>query len=92
MLTIDKINDEIANVIIHGNNRQDVFYLASLFICRQNLQPTGDIGSVKSESEFVECVKDKRYADVVSAMDKLMCELKGVNPRFYQWIMERLNA
>lgn len=96
MITVDKINAEIDDVIAHGNNRQDVAYLADLLTCRAGLPAENtQIGVIQTSgtgSEFIACVNGKCYTDVLSVMDELMQVLEATNPRLYNGVMQKLQV
>ena len=91
MLTADRINAEIASVIEHGDNRQDIMYLASLYNVRDHLEQSASVSKVVSSgSEFMNCINGKCFDDVIPVLDELMDTLKIINERVYQGVMRKL--
>ena len=94
MLTLDAINAEIAEVIAHGDNRNDVAHLASLFICRDKLSELGTtetpIKVVPETNEFMACVNGKCYSSVIAVIDELMSVLQATNQRLYRAVINKL--
>lgn len=93
MLTADRINAEIASVIEHGDNRQDILYLASLYNVRDHLEQSASVSNVvnaKGNSDFINCVNGKCFDDVIPVLDELMDTLKIINERVYQGVMRKL--
>ena len=102
MLSLEHINAEIANVVAHGDNRNDVLYLASLFTCRSGLAgedarntPSSDalrMYTVETgeDSAFMKCVNGHCYADVLSVINELMDTIHVLNPRLYDGVIRKL--
>lgn len=91
MLTLDKINAEIDNIIAHGDNRADIACLADLLVCREALQERTATEPIKaSGSEFAVCVNGKCFSEIMPHLDELMETLKLVQPRLYDSFILRL--
>ena len=106
MLTLDRINAEIAEVVAHGTNRQDVEHLASLFICRAGLlgepinvvsasrmttvESKTDVIHSEGESPFMACVNGKCFTDILPVLDELLSVLQATNVRLYNGVMRKI--
>ena len=92
MLTIDVINDEINNIVQHGNNYTDCERLANLYICKAGL--SGSVSAIlptvsETSSEFVTAAC--RSPDCWAVLDELMEVLKVLNPSLYAGVIDKLN-
>lgn len=99
LITVNEIDDEIQKVLKHGNNRQDLSYLADLFICKIGIQGKDEksianstvIKTNNNGSKFYACVNGKCYDDVLAVMNELMEVLQVTNPRLYAGVMRKIN-
>ena len=95
MLTLDIIEQEISNVITHGNNRADIEFLANLYICRAEMQGKDIFNAVypaalESDTEFAKTIKGKSTGEVLAVMDELMTAVQVTNPRLYSSAIQKL--
>jgi len=100
MLTVEGINQEIADVIRRGDTRQDVAHLANLFVVRDGLsgipatkaspEPVLSVPA-SGESDFLRAVAGKDSGRVWAVMDEAMDTLKSVFPRLYAGIMQQIS-
>ena len=91
MLTLEKINGEIENIIKHGDNRSDIACLADLFVCRDAMQERQGAEPIKATgSEFAVCVNGRCFSEILPLLEELMETLKIMQPRLYDGFIRRL--
>ena len=91
MLSIDKIDEEIANYVTHGNSRQDIATLADLYICRSAMQDRPPPEKITAHgSEFAMCINGKCFSEIMPFLEELMDTLKIIQPRLYDAFMAKL--
>lgn len=91
MLTLDIIEKEIANIILHGDNYTDCEHLAYLYICKAGLTEKAQIPVPSGgDSEFLKAAGQS--ANCWEVLDELMEVLKVLNPNLYAGVMSKLNG
>ena len=86
MITIEQVENEIQLVLARGNNREDISYLANLFICRDAMQEKNLGAKIETEntSEFAKCVNGRCFTEVLPALEELLDAVNATNPRLYR--------
>ena len=96
MLSLEIIENEIAHVIAHGNDRSDIALLADLYVCRSMMKPEDSVAlpekrlAVESTSEFASCVNGRCFSEVLPQIEEFLDAVKTVNPRLYDCFITRL--
>ena len=91
MITIEQIENEIRNVIAHGNNRSDVSFLADLYICQSAMNGKDFTQiSTSNESEFAQCVNGKCFEEIMPILEELLDAVRVINPRLYTSFISKL--
>ena len=91
MITVEQVENEIVNVLARGNNRDDISYLANLFICREAMQGKnlGVTIETAGTSEFARCVNGKCFSEILPLLDELLEAVNATNPRLYRNFIAR---
>ena len=91
MITVEQVESEISNVLARGNNREDISYLANLFICREAMQGKnlGVTIEARSTSEFAQCVNGKCFSEILPLLEELLEAVNATNPRLYKSFIAR---
>ena len=88
MLTKERIDEEIKNLVEHGTNRADIACLADLLICRDRLTEHERITA--QGSEFAACVNGKCFSEILPLLEELVETLHVLQPKLYESFMQRL--
>ena len=91
MITIEQVENEIENVLAHGDNREDVSFLANLYICREAMQgrSLGVTITTDSVSEFARCVNGRCFSEILPLLEELLDAVNATNPRLYRSFISR---
>lgn len=86
MITVEQVENEISNVLARGNNREDIAYLANLFICREAMQGKnlGVAIETRNTSEFAQCVNGKCFSEILPVLEELLEAVSITNPKLYK--------
>ena len=92
MITAEQIENEIRNVLAHGNNREDVSFLADLYISREAMQGKSLGVTIETDgtSEFALCVNGRCFAEILPMLEELLDAVRATNPRLYKSFISRL--
>ena len=91
MLSIAKIDEEIAEYVTHGNSRQDIATLADLYIIRAAMQDRPPPEKITAHgSEFAACINGKCFSEILPFLEELMETLQMIQPRLYEAFIAKL--
>ena len=89
MITAEQIENEIENVLAHGNNRADIAFLADLYTCRDAIKGVS-MTIPEPTSEFARCVNGRCLADILPMLEELLETVMAINPRLYKSFISKL--
>ena len=92
MLTPEKIQADIDEIIAHGDNRADVSTLADLYICRAGIKGEPITVQAPAEAPAGDCLTicGKPVAAALPFLEELIDAVQALNPRLYRSFMEKL--
>ena len=91
MITIEQVENEISKVLAHGNNREDISYLANLYICKEAMHGKSLGVKIETEntSEFAKCVNGRCFTEILPLLEELLEVVNATNPRLYRSFISR---
>lgn len=93
MLTPEKIQTEIDEILAHGDNRSDIAALADLYICLAGMRGNPiTVTTPRSKKLEMDCLTicGKPVADVLPYLEELIEAVQTLQPRLYNGFMQRI--